>query len=79
MLLCIFLKLLKEMYQALVSLDNDVWLPFIPKRLFPFHSLMKRNFTLAEKSQRNEAADCDLFSRVLSDLLFTHRSDNGLL
>lgn len=79
MLLCIFFKLLKEIYQALAALDNDIWLPLTPKRLFPFHSPMKRNFTLAEKKQRNKAADCDLFSRVLSDLLFIHSSDNGLL
>lgn len=58
------------MYQALVALDNYIWLPLIPKGIFPFQYLMKRNFTLAEKSQRNEAADCDLFSRVLSDLFF---------
>lgn len=77
--MCIFLKLLKEMCQALAALDNDIWLPLIPKGLFPFHSPMKRNFILAEKSRRNEVADCDLFSRVLSDLLFIHSSDNALL
>lgn len=79
MLLCIFLKLLKEMYQALAALDNDIWLPLVPRGILTFHSPTKRNFTLAEKSQRNEAADCDLFSRVLSDLFFIHSSDNGLL
>lgn len=67
------------MCQALAALDNDIWLLLIPKGLFPFHSLMKRNFILAEKSQRNEVADCDLFSRLLSDLLFIHSSENALL
>lgn len=50
--------------------------PYLPRDFF---SPMKRNFTLAEKSQRNEAADCNFFLSVLSDLLFIHSPDNGLL
>lgn len=52
-------KFFKDIHKALVATANDIWLPLITKGLFL--SPMKRNFTLSEKSQKKEAADCIFF------------------